>query len=85
MEDPAPHLYPSPDSGYYNLNSSDSLTSGMIEACPFSARVGSRDVCVVRCDPPWACVGDNYCGQGYASTQRYGWRCNDCAQGYYRR
>jgi hypothetical protein len=84
-EDPTPHTYPKPDFGFYNLNSSDSLSSGMLADCPASNLIGSRDVCIVRCDPPGACVGNNFCGVGYASTERYNYRCNDCAKGYYRR
>jgi len=63
---------------FFNLNDT------MLETCPESARIGTRDVCIVACDPPEACAGDNFCSIGYASKAPM-YRCGSCADRYYRR
>ena len=45
---------------------------------------GPRDVCIVACEPQWACVGDNFCARGYASKAPM-YRCASCDTGFYRR
>jgi hypothetical protein len=80
------HMYPIPIIGFYNLNSSNSTTSGMSDACPdeIRAQYPGRDSCVVRCDPPEACLGANQCAPEYASKAPY-FRCASCATGFYKR
>jgi hypothetical protein len=49
------HFYPEPLVGFFNLNGS------MGYSCPGETRqqYSGRDVCIVACDPPEACVGNN--------------------------
>jgi len=76
---------PAPEAGFFNLNSSDDLTGNMTDAeCPTQKQVPTRDVCVVACEPQWACVGENYCAVGYASKAPM-YRCGSCNDGFYRR
>ena len=77
------HTMPVPLAGWYNLNSSDSVTQGMDDVCPASNRVPGRDVCVVKCEPDFACIGDNQCADAYKS-EAPSFRCGSCADGYYR-
>ena len=79
------HYYPVPMPQYFNLNSSamPGLTPDMSAACPPGAGVPGRDVCIVRCDPPEACLGANLCAAGYTSTTPY-YRCASCANGFYK-
>jgi hypothetical protein len=72
----AVHTYPVPLPGFYNLNGS------MLGLCPPSAVVPGRDVCIVGCSPPDACVGANLCATGYASTPP-NYRCSSCDKGFY--
>ena len=55
----------------------------MLPACPEAMRVPSRDVCIVPCDPPESCVGNNFCAEGYASLPPM-FRCSSCAKGYFK-
>jgi hypothetical protein len=85
--DPGVHMYPIPVIGFYNMNTSDALTSGMDAACPPAVAAlfpGRKDVCIVRCDPPEACLGDNVCAPQYTSDAPY-YRCATCARGFYKR
>ena len=69
--------YPIPISGFYNLNGSQN------SACPPAMIVPGRDTCVVACIPSESCLGDNICGESYASiSPRF--RCSSCAKGFYR-
>jgi len=77
------HSYPRPRALFYNLNSSDFKTTGMLDACP-PAVFNGRDVCIVACEPPEACIGDNYCAQGYKSESPM-FRCAVCELGFYKR
>ena len=72
------HWYPRPLPGFYNLNGSQAA------ACPVSALVPGRDVCVVACTPAEACAGDNVCALGYLSKPPL-FRCATCAKSYYKR
>ncbi len=82
--------YPVPNKGWYNLNSSDMHTkrwqpdASMMDACPEGFQDGGRDVCVVPCDPPESCLGDNFCAFGYTSKPPM-WRCSSCDTGFYKR
>jgi hypothetical protein len=85
--DPGVHMYPIPIIGFYNMNSSDSVSTGMDAACPPAVAAlypGRKDVCIVRCDPPEACLGDNVCAPQYISDAPY-FRCATCAPGFYKR
>ena len=72
------HTYPVPLPGFYNLNGTES------EPCPPLKVLRGRDVCVVACVPPEACLGNNLCAQAYTSKAP-NYRCASCAKGYYRR
>lgn len=75
--------YPQPQAidGHHVLNSTDQVRL----ACPDSNRIPGRDdLCVVACEPPFACLANNLCAVGYASRSPT-WRCASCADGYYRR
>jgi hypothetical protein len=88
--------YPRPVAGWYNLNSSDANTAkwgapgeSQMQACPDSAvtplntgAASGRDVCIVPCDPPSSCLGDNVCARGYRSKSPL-WKCSDCDLGFY--
>ena len=84
------HSYPRPVKGWYNLNSSDSITvangvrNSMLDTCPDGFQDHGRDVCIVPCDPPDACLGDNYCAYGYTSKEPL-FRCAYCDKGFYKR
>jgi len=80
------HNYPIPVAGWYNLNSTDALTSGMYESCPdeIKGHYPGRDVCVVACEPPEACIGANYCAEQYISKAPM-FRCSVCAPRFYKR
>jgi hypothetical protein len=80
------HTYPRPQATFYNMNSSDSKSSGMYETCPeqIADEYPGRDVCVVACSPPEACLGDNVCAYGYRSVAPY-FRCATCDIGFYKR
>ena len=80
------HTYPRPKATFYNMNSSDSKSSGMYRTCPETVAnvYPGRDVCVVACSPPEACLGDNYCAYGYRSVAPY-FRCATCDIGFYKR
>jgi len=84
--DPGLHMYPIPVQGFYNLNSSDNLNQGMDAICPPEVRAlyPDRDVCIVRCEPANACLGDNQCAPQYVSQPPY-FRCSSCAPGFYKR
>jgi hypothetical protein len=41
-----------------------------------------RDACVVPCEPPEACLGNNFCALGYQSKPPM-YRCASCALGFY--
>jgi hypothetical protein len=60
---------------------------GMLAACPPGRAPGGRDVCIVACEPPEACLGDNFCAEGYASKAPPlgAWRCASCAPGFFKR
>jgi hypothetical protein len=80
--------YPRPNPGWFNLNSSDRFTAAgglgsMLSACPAAMAVPGRDVCIVPCEPPDACVGNNFCAEGYASLPPM-FRCSSCAKGYFK-
>ena len=70
--------YPVALNGFFNLNSSYGAS------CPTSNMIEGRDVCIVPCSPSSACIGNNLCAAGYVSTLPY-YRCNACAEGYYKR
>ena len=53
-------------------------------ACPDGFQDGGRDVCIVPCDPPESCKGDNVCAYGYASKPPT-WKCASCDTGFYHR
>ncbi|RYY31761.1 hypothetical protein EON62_06240, partial [archaeon] len=72
------HTYPIPLPGFFNLNGS------MASACPDTMVIPGRAVCISPCVPQSACVGDNYCAEGYDSAAPY-FRCNVCKRGFYRR
>jgi hypothetical protein len=72
------HTYPRPLPGFFNVNA----TFGGTAACPESFR-NERDVCVVACEPAEACLGDNFCAEGYASKAP-NYRCSSCADGFYK-
>jgi len=75
--------YPQPQAlaGHHVLNT----TNQVALACPDSNRIPGRDdLCVVACEPPFACLGNNVCEVGYASESP-SWRCASCADGFYRR
>jgi hypothetical protein len=82
--------YPRPLKGWYNLNSSDLNTAkwgsgdagadNQMLACPDGFQDAGRDVCIVPCDPPESCTGDNRCAYGYASKPPM-WRCASCDAG----
>ena len=74
--------YPVASPGWYNLNSSDTVTRGMAAKCPKGSGVPGRDVCIVPCQNPFACMGDNNCATGYASTPATNFRCSTCAGGF---
>jgi hypothetical protein len=89
-------VYPRPLKGWYNLNSSDRNTlkwgnpgDSQLSACPDldtpikTGRATGRDVCIVPCDPPESCIGNNLCAVGYASKPPL-WKCSNCDTGYYR-
>jgi hypothetical protein len=82
--------YPIPNPGFYNLNSSDAYTvasgwtEGMLGACPEGKQDNGRDVCIVPCDPPESCVGNNICAFGYTSKPPM-FRCSSCDKGFYKR
>jgi hypothetical protein len=89
-------VYPRPLKGWYNLNSSDRNTikwgnpgDSQFSACPeldtpiMTGRATGRDVCIVPCDPPESCIGNNFCAVGYASKPPL-WKCSNCDTGYYR-
>ena len=91
-------VYPVPRKGWYNLNSSDANTlkwgswdgadpgASQMLACPQTEQMHQdhgRDVCLVPCDPPESCTGDNYCALGYASKPPL-WKCASCDKGFYR-
>ena len=84
------HTYPVPRAGWFNLNSSDAISSvtspgqSMMDACPGGRRHFNRDVCIVPCDPPEACLGDNWCAVGYTSKAPM-YRCSSCDKGFYKR
>jgi len=82
------HLYPEALATYYNMNMSDAFNpDGRMDAnCPELIRnqFPGRDVCVVGCLPPEACLGGNICSDGYTSKPPY-FACSSCANGYYRR
>lgn len=54
-------------------------------ACPADVvvSIGRPLACVVPCDPPESCLGDNMCADGYASTAPV-YRCASCAAGFFR-
>ena len=70
--------YPLASSGFFNLNSSYEAS------CPPSNSIEGRDVCIVPCSPQTACLANNLCSPGYLSIAPY-YRCNACANGYYKR
>ena len=70
---------PTPLAGYFNLNTTDAR-----DACPASVDVAGRQWCIVPCEPPGACAGDNFCAAGYRSVAPM-YRCASCAAGYFRR
>jgi hypothetical protein len=72
------HTYPVPLAGFYNLNGTEA------EPCPDMRREPGRDVCVVACVPPEACLGDNVCAPPYTSKAP-NFRCAACNRGYFRR
>ena len=79
--------YPAPLPGWFNLNSSDSLTSragfgSMLGACPAAFTVAGRDVCIVPCQPTASCAGDNFCAPGYVSKPPM-FRCASCDRGFF--
>jgi len=82
--------YPHPLKGWYNLNSSDAYVlkwapdATMMDACPEGFQDHGRDVCIVPCDPPESCLGDNHCAYGYTSKPPM-WRCASCDNGFYKR
>jgi hypothetical protein len=82
--------YPVPNPGWHNLNSSDAYTKrwapgqSMMDSCPEGYQHYGRDVCVVPCDPPESCLGDNVCAYGYTSKPPM-WRCASCDTGFYKR
>jgi len=80
------HTYPRPLKGYYNMNSSDAKTTDMYTYCPtkIADQYPGRDVCIVGCEPPEACLADNYCSLGYRSVAPY-FRCQTCDVGFYKR
>jgi hypothetical protein len=87
---PGVHTYPRPLPGWFNLNSTDSITrangvtESMLAACPDGYQDSGRDVCIVPCDPPESCVGNNFCAFGYTSTSPM-FRCASCDKGFYKR
>jgi len=97
---PSPPLarcrYPRPSAGWYNLNSSDANTlkwgswggadpaASQMLACPDGFQDAGRDVCIVPCDPPGSCLGNNFCAFGYASKPPM-WKCSNCDTGFYKR
>ena len=55
-------------------------------ACPATLVAlfnGTRDTCLISCDPPEACLGANVCAPGYASLPP-AYACRACAPTYYR-
>ena len=72
-------LDPEPLESFYNLNETGA-------ECPpsISDVQRSRGVCIVKCDPPESCAGNNFCGEGYVSKAPT-YRCGSCAVRYYRR
>jgi hypothetical protein len=87
----AQFTYPAPLPGWYNLNSSDaySIAVGngdnmLNQACPAGQQTDGRDLCIVPCDPPESCLGNNMCANGYTSAAPW-WRCATCAKGFYKR
>lgn len=74
------HTYPRPTAGFYTLNGT--TESGV---CPAAVRnlYAGRDTCIVKCEPDEACLGDNYCANGYVSTAPL-YRCASCALHFYR-
>jgi len=80
------HTYPVPVIGWYNLNSTDRKTTGMYDICPeeIMNRYPGRDVCIVPCEPPEACLGANICSDPYKSVAPY-FRCATCNDGFYKR
>ncbi len=88
--------YPRPSTGWYNLNSSDVNTANwgawggadpaasQMQACPEGFQDAGRDVCIVPCDPPESCLGNNFCAFGYASKPPM-WKCSNCDTGFYKR
>jgi len=69
--------YPIPLVSYYNLNGS------MASACPAGMGIPGRDVCIVPCQPSFACAGANFCSVGYRSVPPM-YRCSSCDIGYFR-
>jgi len=74
------HTYPVPKPTFFNLNGT------MAEACSpdVKGQYPGRDVCIVACEPPEACLADNVCAEPYRSTAPY-YRCSTCNLGFYRR
>jgi hypothetical protein len=70
------HSYPIPQPGFYNLNGT------MNSACPAAVQVPGKDVCVVACTPPGACLADNVCAPAYRSIAPT-FRCSSCNVGFY--
>jgi hypothetical protein len=85
--------YPVPLPGFFNLNDTvDTLASygisakaglKMLSACPDTMRVGTRNLCIVPCDPTYACLGNNFCDIGYVSKAPM-YRCASCDKGYFK-
>jgi len=73
------HAYPIALPTFYNLAGAEAA------ACPpeVRAQLPTRDVCIVGCQPPEACLGANACAPGYESQTPY-YRCASCAAKYYR-
>ena len=76
--------YPTAMQGFFNLNSS--LENA--DPCPQSNIIQNadntiRDICIVPCSPPEACIGNNACAYGYTSIKP-AYRCNSCQPGFYK-
>jgi len=70
-----------PAATYYNLNATQ------YAVCPQKLRgqyPEERQVCIVGCQPPEACIGANLCAPQYLSKAP-NFRCSNCNKGFFRR